>query len=663
MKAVIHELGTGRTSVVHTPRPRPAPDEVLIANEVSVVSTGTERMLVSFGNASLLGKLAREPARARKVLAKLATDGLIPTLEAVQAKLGRPIPMGYSAAGIVVEVGDDVQDLAVGARVVSNGPHAELVCVPRRLVAPVPDAVPTELAAVTPIASVALEALRSADVRIGGTVAVIGVGLIGEFVMQLARGYGCRVVGFEPQAGPGDGHCNDPDAFAAAVDAASGGKGANAVIVTANAGGPNDPLRLAESVAAFRGQVVLVGGGDPTLERAAFYEKELTFSVAHSYGDAEQFVEVLDLMAAGRLGLGARTLHLAPVDDAATIYEALQRPSRETIHGFRYGAAPEAGDVVSTEEIPPQKGGTLIVVGAGNYADRILIPAIAAVRTPDAIVSRRGLTAATAAKRHGVTTVASRLAPLLDGGSTVFVATNHDSHADLVVDALRTGANVWVEKPLALSSEALERVAEAWETAPADSVAMVGFNRRFAPTTKALKGRLSGLPKTFVYTVNAPPLPPDHWLLDAERGGGRILGEAIHFVDLLAYLANGELVDLDYRPLDEQSATLNLDFDDGSRGTVHYFCNGAPGVAKERVEVFDAGRVFRIENYRTLREFGTTRTSALGGLLARIARRQDKGQHAAVAAFLEAVERGGDSPVSFDDSLRIHRLLLGALGR
>ena len=686
MQQLVGHLGTGEVELVEVPRPQVGPGELLVANEYSVVSAGTERMLVSFGAASLVGKARREPGRVLQVIDKAMTDGVGPTVEAVQARLEMPLPLGYSAAGVVVEIGEGVEGFAVGDRVATNASHAEIATVSSRLAAKIPATVPSKDAAFTTVAAVAMNALREADVEVGGVVAILGLGLIGQIASRVAQAAGCRVIGLDPveaRADSIDEGFSDAEMFASRVFSRTDEAGADAVLIATNSS-TRETTALAAEIARVRGTVVLVGAGDPTLDRRAFYERELRFVVSHAYGagrdelDWERglieyprhrvrwtaqrnFEAVLDLMERGSLsfdGIDSIELSLGEATDA---YAGLQSGEAPVATIFRYDSRVEGSDEVQLQAIRHGAPG-VSVIGAGNFANRVLIPAL---RATDArlrfIASRGGLSSVLAGRKHGFEATTTNLQRVWDDeAATVFVATPHETHVELAVAALEAGKNVWIEKPLATNPEDLERLEHA--AAKSTGLVMAGFNRRFAPSATELYADTRGRgPFSMVYTINAGSLPADHWLNDPLRGGGRLVGEACHFVDLLRFIADAPITATTIARIGD-GGTITLSFGDGSVGTVHYFTSGHTSVPKERLEVFGGGRVWQIDNFRALRVSGAGFDPVKK--LKRFSRMpaQDKGHQAAVAAFIDATRHGKSAPIPFAESIEVTRAIFDALG-
>ena len=717
MKQILQNIKNGSTELADVPAPDAGHGQLLVRTQASLVSAGTERMLVEFGRAGWLAKARQQPDKVRQVLEKVRTDGLLATIEAVRSKLDQPLPLGYCNVGRVLEVGSGTQGFAVGDRVVSNGRHAEIVCVPTNLCARVPAGVSDEQAVFTVLAAIGLQGIRLANPTLGECVVVTGLGLIGLLTVQLLRAQGCRVLGIDIDAGrvalaqrfgadvvnPGAGE----DVLAAA-QAFSRGRGVDAVIITASTTS-SEPVSQAAGMCRQRGRIVLVGVTGLQLSRADFYEKELSFQVSCSYGpgrydpayeegghdypvgfvrwtEQRNFEAVLDLMAAGVLDVAPLISHRFVLERAQEAYALLTGGEPTLGIVLDYPAAADATVVtagprtVPLGTMPASVAGTTAPVvgciGAGNYASRVLIPAFrAAGARLHTLVSHGGVSAVHHGRKYGFaqasTDVDAVLAdPAID---TIVVATRHDSHARHVVAALRAGKHVFVEKPLCLTLGELAAIEQALTPAFAESrtagegarpLLMVGFNRRFAPQVVKMKALLAGVaePKVLVMTVNAGAIPPGHWTQDPAVGGGRIVGEGCHFIDLLRHLVGAPIVRHAALALGRHPAlavtadkvTLTLEFADGSIGTVHYLANGHKGFPKERLEVFCAGRVLQLDNFRRLRGWGWKGFSRMNRW------RQNKGQAACAMAFVEAVKRGLPPPISLDEVLEVSRISIEA---
>ena len=697
MKQVLQSLRDGRTEVADVPAPRAAAGQVLIRTERSLVSAGTERMLVAFGKGSLIDKARQQPDKVRQVLDKARTDGIGPTLDTVRAKLDQPLALGYCNAGTVIEVGAGVTGFVPGDRVASNGKHAEIVSVPVNLCARIPDGVSSEAAAFTVAGAIALQGIRLAGPTLGETVVVTGLGLIGLMAVQLLRSHGARVLGIDYDAGKlalarGFGaETVDLSAGAdpvAAATAFSRGRGVDAVLVTASTRS-SEPMHQAALMCRQRGRIVLVGVTGLELSRADFYEKELTFQVSCSYGpgrydpayeehgqdypvgfvrwtEQRNFEAVLDMLADGRLDVAPLISHRFAVDEAEAAYAVMggTEPSLGIV--FEYPAPPAEATAEPRRTVrladPAVAPGKAHVgfIGSGNYATRVLIPAFRAAGAGlGSVASAAGVSGLHAARKFGFADTTTDSARIFDDPSidTVAITTRHDSHAALVLRALEAGKHVFVEKPLCLTDQELDAIVAARTASGQGRLLTVGFNRRFAPHVVKMKALLAGAdaPKAIVVTVNAGAIPADHWTQDPAVGGGRIIGEACHFIDLIRHLAGAPIVEARRSAMLSASgdtATLQLAFEDGSIGTVHYFANGHRGVAKERVEVFSSGRVLRLDNFRSLTGHGWKgfRKTRLWN--------QDKGQRACAAAFVRAVKTGGPAPIPFEEIVEVTRTTL-----
>jgi predicted dehydrogenase/threonine dehydrogenase-like Zn-dependent dehydrogenase len=708
MKQILQNLSNGETLLEEVPAPQVRPGQLLIRTAVSVVSAGTERMLLEFGKANFLDKARQQPDKVRQVLDKIRTDGLMPTLQAVRAKLDRPIPLGYSSVGRVVAVGAGVTGFAVGDRVVSNGNHAELVCVPENLCARVPERVTDEEAAFTVIGAIALQGIRLINPTLGERVVVTGLGLIGLLAVQLLRANGCQVLGIDRDAARcalarqfGAQVC-DLSAGEDPVEAAnrfSAGRGVDGVLITA-ATKSNEPMHQAALMSRKRGRIVLVGVTGLELSRADFYEKELSFQVSCSYGpgryepeyeqkgydypfglvrwtEQRNFEAVLDLLADHHLDIAPLVSHRFALAEATRAYQVLgSEPSLGILLTYPQPDEPAAVGprTVRLAAAPVRAAGgapRVAVIGAGNYAAQVLIPALKA--TPARLVtlaSAGGVSSVHAGRKYGFeqATTAPDEALASADVDTVVIATRHDTHARYAAAALAAGRHVFVEKPLAISREQLDAVRTAWErgatSAGGAALLMVGFNRRFAPQVVRMKQLIAarGEPPAFVMTVNAGAIPADHWTQDRAEGGGRIIGEACHFIDLLRFLAGTPLRRLSAVQMGEAAgvavrddkASLTLEFAGGAFGTIHYLANGHRSFPKERLEVFCGGSVLQLDNFRRLTGFGWPGFSRLN------LRRQDKGQAACMAAFIQAVQQGGPAPIPPEELFEVAAATLDA---
>jgi predicted dehydrogenase/threonine dehydrogenase-like Zn-dependent dehydrogenase len=687
MKQIIQNMATGETKLLEVPAPFMKAGSLLIQSRCSLISSGTERMLVDFGRASIIDKARQQPEKVKMVLSKLATDGVMTTIEAVRSKLDQPLPLGYCNVGVVAEVGKDVEGFKVGDRVLSNGPHSDVVSVPLNLCARIPENVDDESAAFVVLASIGLQGIRLANPTLGEAFVVTGAGLIGLLTVQLLRAQGCRVLAIDfdesklvlarkfgaETCNPGVGE--DPVAVGMAF---SRGLGVDGVIITASTQS-TDPVTQAARMSRKRGRIVLVGVTGLELNRADFYEKELSFQVSCSYGpgrydpnyedrgqdyplgfvrwtEQRNFVAVLDMLASGQLDVKPLITHRFAFEDAPKAYELLTANKTSLGMLLQYSSATEQRMLRRVSLKPnvnfARQRPVIGFIGAGNYASRVLIPAFkAAGGQLHTIITTGGINGVIHGEKAGFAEASTDTTAMLfnDAINTVAIVTRHDTHAQLVAQALQAGKHVFVEKPLAIDPQGLQAVQQSYDAAQArephkGAQIMIGFNRRFAPQVQKMKELLVPVrePKSFIMTMNAGAIPASHWTQDNDVGGGRIIGEACHFIDLMRFLAGSPIVSVQARrmgdspgmAITEDKASITLGFEDGSFGTIFYLANGASSFPKERVEVFAAGRVLQLDNFRKLKGFGWPSFNKMNLW------RQDKGQNACAAAFLQAIEKG-----------------------
>jgi predicted dehydrogenase/threonine dehydrogenase-like Zn-dependent dehydrogenase len=702
MKQILQDMAKGGTDIVEAPAPSVTRGTVLIDTKITLISAGTERSLVDFGKASMLDKARQQPEKVKMVLEKVKTDGLMTTVDAVKSKLAQPLPLGYCNVGIVNSAGVDAVDFNVGDRVVSNGPHADVVRVAKNLCAKIPDNVTDEEAVFTVVASIGLQGIRLVAPTLGESIVVTGVGLIGLLTVQLLRAQGCRVLAIDfddaklalaKQFGaeicnPGRGE--DPVAAGLAF---SRGKGVDAVIITASTKS-NDPVTQAARMSRKRGRIVLVGVTGLELNRADFYEKELSFQVSCSYGPGRydpnyeeggqdypmafvrwtqqrNFEAILDMMSSGQLDVTPLITHRFEFELAADAYQVLSNDRTALGILLQYGSESLSrhSKTVTFNYVQNSLAAKAVVgfIGAGNYASRMLIPAFKAAGAKlHTIATSSGVSGVVHGKKAGFIQTTTDTDELLKDTNvnTIAIVTRHNSHARFVSQALEHGKHVFVEKPLAINYIELEDVKKRYEANAGKTHLMVGFNRRFSPQVQKMKNLLGAVkqPKSFIMTMNAGAIPAEHWTQDNEVGGGRIIGEACHFIDLMRFLAGSEIVsvqarrmgDNDFDIITEDKAAITLGFADGSFGTIHYLANGAASFPKERVEVFVAGRVLQLDNFRKLIGFGWPGFSKMNLW------RQDKGQNACAKAFLQAIEQGGATPIPAEEIFEVARVTIDA---
>lgn len=685
MRQIVQHMGQGLTEIVDAPAPSLQTGSLLIASTVTLISAGTERMLVDFGKANMIDKARQQPEKVKMVLAKVQTDGLTATVDAVRSKLAQPLPLGYCNVGRVAAVGAGVDGFKPGDRVVSNGSHADVVRVPKNLCARIPDGVDDDSAAFVVVASIGLQGIRLAQPTLGEAFVVTGAGLIGLLTIQLLRAQGCRVLAIDFDDGKlelarrfGADTCNPAkgeDPVAAGM-AFSRGQGVDGVIITASTKS-SDPVTQAARMCRKRGRIILVGVAGLELNRADFYEKEISFQVSCSYGpgrydpryeqggedyplgfvrwtEQRNFEAVLDLLASGQLDVRPLISHRFQFEQATQAYSTLSEDKSGLGILLDYTSTIEERLVskvalVAGAQFDPQKP-IIGFIGAGNYASRVLTPAFKEAGAQlHTVVTSGGLSGVTNGRSMGFAEASNDVTAMMADPqiNTVVVATRHDSHAQFVTQALKAGKNVFVEKPLAIDRESLTAVEAAYADAHRDGASpqlMVGFNRRFAPQVRKMKDLLEGVrePKAFIMTMNAGSIPKEHWTQDPDVGGGRIIGEACHLIDLMRFLAGSPIISVQGRrmgespgvDISEDKSAITLGFADGSFGTILYLANGGADFPKERIEVFCAGRTLQLDNFRKLRGFNWPGFRQMNLL------NQDKGQKAGAAAFLLALETG-----------------------
>ena len=694
MKQIIQDMQSGATVLEDVPAPMVKSGHVLIKTTRTLVSLGTERMLVEFGKANLIDKARQQPDKVKQVLDKLKTDGIMPTLEAVFNKLGQPLPLGYCNVGKVVAVGRGVTEFQVGDRVASNGNHAEYVCVPKNLVAKIPDGVTDDQAAFTVIGSIGLEGVRLLKPELGETVVVVGLGLIGLIVSQLLISNGCRVIGVEFDQAKLDlaarwgvipVNPSKGDDQVSIVESLTNGIGADGVIITASA---HDDSIIHNSclMTRKRGRIVLVGVIGLNMRRDDFYKKELTFQVSCSYGpgryddeyenkghdyplpyvrwtEKRNFETILMAIQSGGLDVDNLISEVVDLNDYMQIYGDLRKKGNiASILRFPEEESISRIVAVNNADFKPTDG-RIGIIGAGNYTSCTVVPNLKkAGAKVKFVASAGGLTAKVVAKKVGAEFATSDYHQILNDPdvSLVIITTRHNMHAGMVAEALKAGKSVLVEKPLCLKEEELNEIIDSYRNAPDGTTLTVGFNRRFAPLAVKMKDLAGNGPKNIVMTMNAGFIPSESWVHDLEIGGGRIVGEACHFIDLCAYLTGSKVTSVCMNALglnpqeNTDNASILLKFENGSNAVINYFANGSKAYPKERIEVFSQERVLVLDNWRTLTGYGVKGFSSK-----KI--KMDKGQAAQFALLVERVNNGGDSLIPFDSIVNTTRTSFAAI--
>lgn len=685
MFQIIQSFKTGETKLEDIPAPTVRRGSVLIKTRFSLVSLGTERMLVEFGKSNLISKARQQPDKVKQVLDKIKTEGLMPTLEAVFNKLEQPLPLGYCNVGEVIEVGEGVQDFKVGDRVASNGNHSEYVCVPKNLVAKIPDTVSFEEATFTVIGSIGLQGIRLLNPSFGETIVVTGLGLIGLLTAQMLQANGCRVIGLDYD----EDKVNlakswgiiahnpkqaDPVKF---VESITNGVGADGVIITASAK-TDEVISQAARMSRKRGRIILVGVIGLNLSRAEFYEKELSFQVSCSYGpgryddDYEQkgidyplpfvrwtekrnFEAVLQAISSGLLKVNDMISEVVELHDFMKIYGSIgNSKSIASIIKYPTDYTRELSHTIQLKSTSFQQAkGVIGVIGAGNFTKMTMLPALKSTGAGfKYIASAGGVTGTALAKKYGFSHSTTDTQEILRDPDVdlVMITTRHNQHASQVINALQAGKHVFVEKPLALNNQELDDIISTYSKMNNNGYNLtvsVGFNRRFSPHIQKMKQVLGNAPMNIIATMNAGMIPPNVWIHDMQVGGGRIIGEACHFIDLINFLTGSKVKAVCMNALgnspaeNTDNASILLKMENGSTGVINYFSNGSKSYSKERLEVYSQERTLIMDNFRTTEGFGTKGFSKLKTKL-------DKGHQNQFSLLIKRVQEGGDPLIPFD---------------
>jgi predicted dehydrogenase len=718
MRQLLQNVKTGRAAVVDVPAPRAGNGEILVRVGASLVSAGTERMVVEFAEKNIVQKALARPDLVRQTLNKASREGILSTISSVRNRLDTDMALGYSNAGEVLELGLGVDEFKAGDRVACAGggyaAHAEVVRVPRNLVAriPPPSALRSEIdfeeAAFTTIGAVGLQGLRLANVQLGENVAVIGLGLIGLLVVQMARAAGCIVVGMDidrerchlaEQLGC-RATASDAEHMRSTVASTTNGLGADAVLVTASTRS-NEPIGLAGEIARDRGRVVAVGAVGLEIPRKTFYEKELSVYVSRSYGpgrydpEYEQYGRdypigyvrwtenrnmqaFLQLLAEGRISVRELVTHRFPIEQASQAYDLISGKGGEPFLGvvITYPHVPSASPHVDLRAeafagTTASDQVTVGMLGAGNFANAVLLPVLK--NTPKlhlvGLATASGVSARASGTRYGFQYCSSDYQEVIQdpGINTVVIATRHHQHAEQTIAALGAGKHVFCEKPLCVSETELAEVVSAYRRArftAAKPLLMVGYNRRFAPLAMEMREffRSTQEPLMMHYRINAGFLPQTHWTQMSEEGAGRIIGEVCHFIDFLVWLTGHKTTSVYATALpnggkySDDNVAATLEFADGSLGTITYVANGDKSFPKERIEVFGGGAVASLDDFRVLT---TTHSGKKRTFRARL--RQDKGHSNEWAHFAGAICAGGTAPIEFDELVNVSQACFGIL--
>ena len=701
MKQILQSFKTGETILEEIPVPNVGRGSVLIQTSHSLVSLGTERMLVEFGKASIIEKARQQPDKVSQVLDKIKTDGLMPTLEAVFNKLGQPIPLGYCNVGEVIAIGDGVSDFTIGERVASNGLHAEVVSVPKNLVAKIPESVSNEDATFTIIGSIGLQGIRLLKPSLGETIVVIGLGLIGLITCQLLKANGCSVVGIDVD----QTKCDLAKKWGIktlnpvttnpvkSVMDLTHNHGADGVLITASTKS-NDVISQAAQMSRKRGRIILVGVVGLDINRADFYEKELSFQVSCSYGpgryddsyeqkgidyplpyvrwtEKRNFEAILEAIKNGSLNVKELITERVPLEDYNQIYENIDSGNSIAsllIYPGLSNHELETKTITLNDSSFSSQKGVVGIIGAGNFTNMTVLPSLkgsgAHIKT---IASSGGVSGTQLAKKHGISQSTTDYKEVLNDKDidTVVITTRHGSHAKLVIESLNAGKNTFVEKPLALNHDELNQILEVYNNQQQianGQVLTVGFNRRFSPHLQKVKQSLgqNGEAINIIATMNAGFIPKEHWVHDLESGGGRIIGEACHLIDVCVFLSGALVESVCMNNLGESSdlvtdnASILLKFQNGSNAVINYFSNGSKKYCKERLEVYSQERTWIVDNYQQTNAFGVKGFRTLKT-------KMNKGHKNQFHELIQRTQNGGEPLIPINEIFNVTKATFAAI--
>lgn len=695
MNQIIQSLKTGATLLEQLPAPEVKKGQVLIRTSRSLISLGTERMLVEFGKSSLLAKAQQQPDKVKQVLNKIKTEGLKTTLEAVANKLDQAIPLGYCNVGKVIAIGEGVTEFAIGDRVASNGAHAEYVCIPKNLVAHLPNNVTDEEATFTVVGAIGLQGIRLLNPTLGETIVVIGMGLIGMLTAQLLMANGCSVIGVDPdeeklrlsqQWGIIPFHPKSEGDLVAFVNSITNHIGCDGVVITASSK-TNDIISQSAQMSRKRGRIVLIGVVGLQLNRSEFYEKELSFQVSCSYGpgryddhyelkgqdyplpfvrwtEKRNFEAVLQALATSKLQVKEMISEVIPLAEYQRIYNHIgTSKSIATILKYEENSLEPLQTIALSNYNYSKSKACIGIIGAGNFTQMTLLPLLKKTNVQlYSIASTNGISSTSLAKKYNFAFSTTNHQSILEDSNVnlVMITTRHNSHAQLVCECLLQKKHVFVEKPLAITTPQLQVILKTYQLTEGKYSISVGFNRRFSPHSQKIKAVLGTLPMNIIATVNAGSLPPSAWVHDRKVGGGRIIGEACHFIDLITYLT-GSLVSsvcmnaMECTPQETtDNATILLKYKNGSTGVINYFSNGSKAYTKERIEIYSQERTAIIDNFRKTKGYGFKGFSSFSSSM-------DKGHKNQLEQLVQQLQQGTPPIIPFEELVNTTQAALAAI--
>jgi predicted dehydrogenase/threonine dehydrogenase-like Zn-dependent dehydrogenase len=693
MKQIIQSFKTGETILDDVPVPFIRKGSVLIKTTHSLVSLGTEKMLVEFGKANLLVKARQNPEKVAQVLEKINSEGLMPTLKAVFNKLEQPLPLGYCNVGSVVEIGEGVESLKIGDRVVSNGSHAEYVCVPKNLVAKIPDNVSDEQAAFTVIGSIGLQGIRLLNPTMGETFVVTGLGLIGLLTSQMLLANGCKVIGLDFDESKiklarswGIEAINaKSDDVVKFVEFYTGGIGADGVIITASSKS-DDIVSQSARMCRKRGRIVLVGVVGLSLNRSEFYEKEISFQVSCSYGpgryddnyeakgidyplpfvrwtEKRNFETILDMLSRGSIDVEGMITERVNLSEFGKIYNNIGRSTSiaSILIYPQDNTVDHSNTVIVNNNSFEGNTGTIAVIGAGNFAKMTLLPSLKGSKSKiKYISSANGLSATTLAKKYNISQSTTSNDYIWQDPEVdlVIISTRHNQHADQVIKSLESGKHVFVEKPLALNNIELSAIVDSYKKS--QKTLTVGFNRRFSPHILAIKNAIGESALNIVATMNAGFIPSNVWVHDLKVGGGRVIGEACHYIDLCSFLTGSKVYSVCMNSLglnpseNTDNVSILLRYENGSNAVINYFSNGSKAYSKERLELYSNERTIIMDNFRETKAYGFKNFKGLKTSI-------DKGHKTQFKELINRINKGGEALISFESILNTTKASFAAI--
>lgn len=696
MKQIVQSLKTGSTEIIEFPVPKIKPGHILIQSTYSLVSIGTERSTVTGTKQSLISRAKKNPEKILKLLELVKNNGIKKTISSISNQIDQFFPLGYCNSGIVIEVGDNINDIKIGDRVVSNGPHAEIVSVPRNLVCKIPKVVSEKHASFTVIGAIALQGIRLCKPTIGEYIVVIGLGLVGIMTVQILKANGCRVIGVDIDQKKCDlaasygaktinsKNVSDIDKLIYNLTSS----GADGVIITAS-NSDNKIISDAARMSRKRGRIILVGVVGLSIDRSEFFKKELTFQVSASYGpgryddnyelkgidypkpyvrwtENRNFESILNLMEDGLLNVENLISQEIELDNFKEIYNSISNtdsigsiikyPVNNTIKK-------NISKIIFKKHICDKKTGVLGFIGAGGFTENYILPLLKQTNGIfKGISSSTGFTSTNLAKKFNFNYSTSNYMDILNDTEidTVLITTQHDTHSKFIIEALNFNKNVFVEKPLAITDSQLDSVISAFEKNKTNSLT-IGFNRRFSPHMLAIKESLiTKDPISISITINAGFIPKESWVHDIKRGGGRIIGEACHFIDLCVFLSSSKISKVSMHGLgpdfllNNDVVTILLQLSNGSIATINYFANGSSKYSKERIEVYSSGRTWISDDFKSTIAYGVKNFKNLKTKV-------DKGHNKQFQEFIKQVQSGGEPIIPYDEIFNVSKATFSAI--